>query len=420
MEGGRVDEHTGATPAPDSDLPLPGGGPEQPDTRWWMTIDRRHRTVLTVAAIVGVVLLAVGVGVGVAVLGSASTAPLGPKNRVLTPAQKTTAATETTAPMPTETTATTATLTATSPAAPASAANGFVAYRQDAAIWVARQDGSDPHMVFSSALGPYALSPNGSTLAVVDTASGTFSLVDISSLRATVIGTAVPEQPAWAPDSSHVVFTTQPSGTHDTLIEQVSRDGTGRRALGPGSEGRVAPDGSVIGISTDRGAGDTPMVVYTGPASRLLGSGVTVDAVAPIPARVVFADAGDVVLPAHRRLPSLQSIALDGSDQKVLVARPKTAAGAFFDDVVASPDGAWIAYTEAGDDGYSRLFAIRSSGGKATALSIRHDDYIVGWSADGTEILFIEGNAIQQETTRLMAVRPNGSGRRIVVDGAGF
>ena len=66
------------------------------------------------------------------------------------------------------------------------------------------------------------------------------------------------------------------------------------------------------------------------------------------------------------------------------------------------------------------MFAMQPSGGRPVKLSILRDDYILGWTSDGTEILFIEGNQLQGEPTRLMAVRPDGSKRRVVIDGAGL
>lgn len=402
------------------ETPLAGGPPVAPDASWWSGVDHAHRSWIVVAIVAAVVLLAAGVGFAVALIGSSVTAG-GGQRAVLTPAVETSASDEPTLPASAVSGAATSSASATATPTLAGGRAALVAYRMNGAIWIADESGAGAKLVFASAQGPFALSPDGTTLAVVDASSGALSLVDVAGHPSVIVGPAVPEKPGWSPDSSFLVFTSQPNGQHDTVLERVSRDGSGRRVLGPGSLGRVAPDGSVVGVSASRSASGTPMVLYApGGVTRLLGRDVAVDAVAPVPARVVFADAGGSAIQHGSRQPSLQSISYGGAGQKTLVAKPSSPVGAFFGDIVASPDGRWIAYTETGDDGYSRLFAVRSTGGKPVVLSVRRDDYILGWNAAGGAIFFIEGNAIQQEPTRLMVIRPDGTQRRIVVDGAGL
>nr|MDA3936358.1 hypothetical protein [Actinomycetota bacterium] len=91
-----------------------------------------------------------------------------------------------------------------------------------------------------------------------------------------------------------------------------------------------------------------------------------------------------------------------------------------YGEVLLSPDSRWIAYTAAGDDGYSRLFTIPTAGGTSRELSTRRDAYPVRWSSDGEYLLFIEGNAWHGEDTRLLRVRPDGTGRQTLVEGAGL
>jgi Tol biopolymer transport system component len=86
----------------------------------------------------------------------------------------------------------------------------------------------------------------------------------------------------------------------------------------------------------------------------------------------------------------------------------------------ASPDGAYLAYAESGDDGYSRAFVYDVAKRTSVALSVRRDTYPVCWTHDGSRVLFVEGNAFQGEATALMSARPDGMGRAVLVAGAGL
>lgn len=406
------------TPAID-DRPIPGGAPITPDARWWTDVDRRHH-VLTIAGVVaGVLVLAIGVGVAVAIIGAnMSSGGTGPRQQAVQPIPETSATVETTIPLPSETTSTTVASGTPAPL-PVGGRGRYVAYRKGGAVWVATESGEDPKRVFSSLDGPYALSPDAKTLAVADSSSQTFSLVDIASGQAVIVGKAVPDRPSWASDSSFVVYTSQPAGSHDTEIDRVNRDGSGRKRVGPGSGARVGPDGVIAAISASRTAEGTPLEIFSGSSSTRIGLKLSPYALAPLKGRIVFADAGGLIVSGTPRAPSVRVIAADGTGLKILVAKPSVEVGVSFGDLVASPDLTRIVYAETGDDGYSRLFSMSAGGGTPKALSLRRDDYVIGWSADGTEILFIEGNAIQEEPTKLMAMRPDGTGRRTVIEGAG-
>lgn len=397
------------------DRPLAGGAPVAPDSRWWNDVEGRHRTLIIGGIVAGVVMLAVGIGVAVAVIGSRLSQDSGPKAPLTLTIPETSESVVTTIPSPsqasTESSATTQT--------PVSGRAPYLAFRKDDAVWVAKESGADPKRVFNSVQGSYALSPDGRTLAVVDAASQTLSLVDVDSGRQALVGKAVADRPSWSLDSSVVVYSSQIVGGHDTEVSRVNRDGSGRATVGPGFGGRFAPDGAIVALSSARTAEGTPIELYAGGEVRRLTEGVTVNALTPLKDRIVFADAGELLAQDRLRSPSLQVIRYDGSGQKALVAKPAAGTETYFGDMMASPDGAWIAYTETGDDGYSHLFAIHPSGGISITLSLRRDDYIMGWSADGSEIMFVEGNKTQEESTRLMAVHPDGTGRRILIDGAG-
>jgi Tol biopolymer transport system component len=399
------------------DRPLAGGAPIAPDSRWWNDVEGRHRTLIIGGIVAGVVVLAVGIGVAVGIIGSRLSQNSGPKASLTQTIPETSESVVTTIPSPsqaaTESSATTQTQTSVANRAP------YLAFRKDDAVWVAKESGADPKRVFNSVQGPYALSPDGRTLAVVDAASQTLSLVDVDSGRQALVGKAVDDRPSWSLDSSVVAYSSQVVGGHDTEVSRVNRDGSGRATVGPGFGGRFAPDGAIVALSSARTAEGTPIEFYAAGGVRRLTEGVTVNALTPLGDRIIFADAGELLAQDRLRSPSLQVIRYDGSGQKTLVAKPAAGTETYFGDMMASPDGAWVAYTETGDDGYSRLFAIHPSGGVSIPLSLRRDDYIMGWSADGSEIMFVEGNQAQEESTRLMAVHPDGTGRRIVIDGAG-
>lgn len=395
--------------------PLAGGSPVSPDVGWWRDVEGRHQNLILVGIVAGVVVLAVAIGIVVAVIGTrVSQGPGSGKPVIAIP--EATESVVATIPLPSGAATGSATSTTTTPTAHRAP---FVAYRKDSAVWVVRETGARSKRLFNSAAGPYALSPDGLTLAVVDSGSQTLSLIDVETGRQATVGSAVPERPGWAPDSSFVVYTSQVVGGHDTNIVKVTRDGSQRTTLGPGSGGKVAADGSVVGVASSGSTTGTPIVYYSGGTARQLGSGVSVNAVTPLASRIVFADEGGLPMKGSSRPPSLRSIPYTGGGTKTLVAKPVAGSGVFFGDVLGAPDSSWVVYTETGDDGYSRMFSIRPTGGTAVPLSPRRDDYIVGWSADASEILFIEGNALQGESTRLMAAHPDGSGRRIVVEGAG-
>jgi hypothetical protein len=408
------------TPVPAmDDRPIPGEAPTTLDDRWWTDVDRRHRSLTIAGVIAGVIVLAIGIGVAVAVIGSRmSSRGSGSSQQAIQPIPVPSGTVETTIPLPAETTGTTATSGTPAPL-PVGGRGRYVAYRKDGAVWVATESGEDPKRIFSSLAGPYALSPDAKTLAVVDSSSQTFALVDVATGQAAVVGKAVPDRPSWAPDSSFVVYTSQPIGSHDTEIDRVDRNGSGRKRVGLGSGARVGPDGVIAAISASRTAEGTPLEIFSAGSSKRIGLNLSPYALAPLKGSIVFADAGGLIVSGTLRAPSVRVIANDGAGLKTLVAKPSVGVGVSFGDIVSSPDLTRIVYAETGDDGYSRLFCMKASGGTPKALSLRRDDYIVGWSADGTEILFIEGNAIQEEPTKLMAMRSDGTRRRTVIEGAG-
>ena len=400
------------------DRPLAGGSPVAPDSRWWNDVEGRHRTLILGGIIAGVVVLAVGIGVAVAILGSRMSQDAGPSAPLTGTIPETTESVVTTIPSPSQ--------VATESSLDDADAVARVGSRPVSRLPQGRRrlgregvgrrspSASSPRCRVRSPCLPTDGRWRSWTPRARPSRSSTWTAVGRRSwVRPWPTARAGPPTPPWSCTASQVV------GGHDTEVSRVNRDGSGRATVGPGFAARFAPDGAIVAVSSARTAQGTPIELYAAGGIRRLTEGVTVNALTPLKDRVVFADAGELLAQDRLRSPSLQVIKYDGSGQKTLVAKPAAGTETYFGDMLASPDGSWVAYTETGDDGYSRLFAIHPSGGVPIPLSLRRDDYIMGWSADGSEIMFVEGNKTQEESTRLMAVHPDGTGRRTILEGAG-
>jgi hypothetical protein len=73
-----------------------------------------------------------------------------------------------------------------------------------------------------------------------------------------------------------------------------------------------------------------------------------------------------------------------------------------------------------GDDGYSRISVADTAAHKITSISTRSDVYPIRWTLDGTSILYIFGNAIQNQSTSLYRMKPDGSSKTVILAGAGL
>jgi len=301
------------------------------------------------------------------------------------------------------------------------AAPGRIAYRLDGGIWVADEDGTDSVRVAESPEGPFALSPDGETLAYVDVAIGhLFVVVDVVTSEdrdagLVDVGPAFTERPSWAPDSSWFVFTADtPEGG---VVSTALRNGDSVASIGAGRGPAVSGDAKRVAYidAIDPGAAG-PIQIYAVATGALRAArGSMAIEVAWIEESILYASSG-----ADGNTPSLSTVSVMGVNLKELVGAPQMSRPVAYTRLCVSPDGARISYAHTGDDGYSRLFVIETEDPVPFDLSIRRDVYPLCWTADSARVLFVEGNAFQGEDTDLMSVQPDGIGRRAVIEGAGL
>jgi Tol biopolymer transport system component len=292
--------------------------------------------------------------------------------------------------------------------------------RGDGTVWVAGEDGSGARSVAVSADGVFSLSPDGLTLALVDSASGQLTLVTVATGAAVTVGPAAQWVPAWAPDSTWLVFRQDTAAGSELM--RVAREGAPQVLLGAGGSPSVAPDGAwVFAVRVVSGQPRVVRIPSRGGAAEDVTKSRPVTGVSEVAvggSRVFFARAA-----AGGSAPQIGMISLAGSGMTTLIGKPASTTDVSFTSLHPSPDGAWLAYQESGDDGYSHLYCVRVSDRKVVALWMRFDAYAMGWSADGTELLFAEGNTIDSapdEPRRVVAVRPDGTDRHTVAEDAGL
>lgn len=379
----------------------------------WEHIDRRHRALIALG--VGVLVLT-AVVVGVAIVGRIEPDPSPGAPPVITPAEQTEAPASvvpsyTPAPTPTVDPSEAITPgdfrpgTASAPGATAHQRAALVAYRRDGALCVASEDGSGARTLLPSASGAFALSPDGTIVAAVDD-NGVLWLHAVAGGQPVRVGAAEPETPAWAPDSSWLVYTAP-----GPKVMRVGRDGADGQALMAGRMPAVAADGgSVVAVSPV--SRDPAVLVWRGAAVARHTVSAPVTGVACDGVRIYLGTA-----PSSASGATLRSVTLDGKDGRVLVGGTQAMDDASFVSLGVSPDGVWLAYACHGDDGRSEVYALRLAGGDPVRISGRRDSYPLQWGATPGAFYLIEGNALQGETSSLVSVTlPAGTGRLVVPD----
>lgn len=288
----------------------------------------------------------------------------------------------------------------------------LIAYRKDGWIWVARENGEMQTKIIQQSSGAFSLSPDGKTLASIDGSGLLLTLTDTATRTSKKAGRAQADKPSWAPDSSWLVYVEKASA--EFRIRKVLRDGTGQKDLAEGRKPKVARDGSLIAYLKGA-ASQQAGTLYT------LKEGKTPKQIA---AKVTdFAFGPDRLFYAQNELgqggAGIRSVKLDGSGRSDVKGAPSKT-NTVYSRLMLSSDGSWLAFTESGDDGASRMFTIRKDGTKLKPTSERWDEYPVCWSVNGSTVFFIRGNAEQGEKTQLRKIQADGSLLELVVDKAMF
>lgn len=304
----------------------------------------------------------------------------------------------------------------------------FVAYRFAGGIWVSREDGTEPVKVADSEQGTFALSPDGSAVALVE--QGELTILPVDLRQRTVVGDAQPHALAWEADSSALLYLRAIEGGHGvTEVWRASRRiGVGPVKVVQAGAPAVASDGTIAalpipGVVMDPTAGSL-WVLPSGRSATQVATRGQPAACAVEGGVIAYAVIGmrytDVTGTEKQIDPEIWVMRVDGSTPRRIVGKPQTQRPFGYANLMLSPDGQRLLYAEVGDDGYSRASIVPVAGGTPVSLTVRRDTYPLGWSADGASVFFIEGNAFQGEPTALMTARAGGLGRRTVIEGAGL
>lgn len=422
-----------ATPPPQEDAPPPEGVPpvdealtaHVPGPEYWAGLQRRHRQNMLWVVVGLLVTLAMAAGIWVAVTAGTRGAAKVEGVRPGRPTGSGASALPTSAPggaVPGSSTTTPSLPVTTSPDATTAVRAALVAYRQDGGIWVAGEAGERATRVATSSAGVFALSPNGRKLALIEAGGMKLVMVDVASGKSTVVGPALPVRPSWSPDSSLLAFTRPSTDDRSGVVARVDASARQPSALFPGWRPRFLSDGRSVIAAPDATTGGSQVIALRSDGREVkVAARVRTQEVCPTELGVYFSDAGGLASGAAFTAPSIGYVGFDGRAARSVVATTTAGEHVSFTDLTLSPDGMWLSYAETGDDGYSRVFAVRTApGARPVALKRHKDAYLLGWSASGEDILLVEGNAVAGERQDVTAIHPDGTGWRVVVSGGGL
>jgi len=372
---------------------------------------QKQRIALIAAGSVAAVLVVAGIGWAV----------LRPHNATVTP-RTFTPAEETTASGPATSSAVASALAGEGASGTAGSGTGGgssagmrsakIVFRLGNSLYVANEDGSGA-VALKVAESEYALSPDGTSLAVIR--GGKLNILTVASGQVTVGSDAEQVAPVWMPDSSAVLYV-RAGADGVPAVWRVARDGSGGKLVGPGQGVAVSPNGTAFALLPSEAAGDAPQVTVipaSGAAKKISVSGGEPVAAA-VGANRVFIS---TLSPEGRT--AIWTSGLDGSARRELVgAAAANDKATTYGRLLLSPDGQSLAYTTDGDDGYSRIWVVPVSGGSPRQVTARRDGYPLGWTADGSAIVFFEGNSFQGESSALWRSDPDGMHRQMIVSGA--
>lgn len=352
-------------------------------------------------------------------------APTPPPKRVIEPAQETSAppsapssgVVATQSPVPDSG-------TASPTGAPSKSADARIVFRLGTKLYVAKPDGTDATPV-ASAVEVYALSPDGTKLAVVVApgepvpagvrAGTTLAVIDLATKQAKAVGKdAVPVEPSWAPDSSWLAYTAKSGG--QTAVKRVAIGGRGDEVLvSPGTSPVVSPDGRRVAYSASLPSGVADSVrVISVPGPRAVAVPDSAGA-----SSWGWTPAGDLYFVrkgAAQDTWDLWRWSASGGSARVGSVGLEPPAFAL-SRILVSPDGARVAVSATGDDDYSRIWIFDTAAARFVSVSTRRDAYPYTWLPDG-RLAYYEGNVYQGEPSMLASIMGDGTGRRLVVTGA--
>lgn len=304
--------------------------------------------------------------------------------------------------------------------ATAPAAVARIAFTLGSRVYVANEDGSNAVAV-APAGGSYALSPDGSSLAVVFGTStstaepGTVSLYDTTTGSMRSVGSGVDASaPCWSPDSAWIVCT---EGSSPYRVARLTLTEDGRKVIAkPGATPKVSRSGTRVAFAdTDEPelGGTLEVVASTGGSAVTVRGGAEALSWAWGPDETLYftrpGDGDDAWELWRANAPDFQGERV-GS---VTLEAPAFA----LDDVVVSADGSLVVLAAVGDDSYSRLWIVNTESGRFRAIVTRRDAYPYRWTSDG-RVMFFEGNTYQGEDSVLATIKPDGTSKRAVVTGA--
>lgn len=296
-----------------------------------------------------------------------------------------------------------------------------IAFRLGGSVYVADEDGTGARAVARFGSGPYALSPDGSTLAAVP--SDELVLVDVSTGAQVSVDPAQQVTPVWKPDSSRVMWVRSsetPPGA--SQVWSVAKDGGDAKLLVNAADRvSVSPDGRVL-LARPWLSGTALPGSFHVLVSKQGGAFRPVE-VPGIPTalgasnRRAFVGISNPRASAANKI-SLISMDFSGGHGERILGKPSGDVMAAWSELCVSPDGMLLAAGALGDDEYSRAWIIPLGGGDAVLVTPRRDGYVHGWSASGRELYLVDGNAYQGETTALLVVDGASGSRRLLVTGA--
>lgn len=284
-----------------------------------------------------------------------------------------------------------------------------VAYRIDDRIWVTDGTDAEPLPVARSKDGQYALSPDGTRVALAE--DGALLIVDVATGKKVRVGDASMHAPIWSTDSRELYYVRGDGA--GAVVRRVAADGRGDAPIHDGSEIAVSDKVIAVGYGeTDSSLGPSRVALSTD------GRTFAPVAVTGYVTGLAVTDTWLIVGTSKAGAPSILAYPVAGGRPTSLLGGSATEPPADWTQFCVSPDSRYLAVAATGDDGYSRVSIVPLGGGAVVAVPSRRDTYVNAWSADSQRLWYFEGNAMQGEDSALMRVSADGTLRQSVVQGA--